>query len=104
MPSENGSQKTPNLKLYVPASTLKSYLLLERRAILQSVYADERLIEAAKQIESDVDDGSVALKELVKKYVTMIRRNAEDRRKASLQIVRDTEKRYGIKGKKKRRK
>lgn len=85
--------------MYVTEATLKSYLLLERRAFLQNVHADERLLAELENIERMLTDGTVDLRDIVKNCVTIVRRNTEERRKALLQVVRNTEKTYGLKSK-----
>lgn len=117
--------------IYVDTEVFKNYLLLQRRALLQSVAADERLMGEVdtilKQIEAIVTSYKVTLTasdslgynktsqiipitvnsmsidnvtilQILKNCIAMLKRNTEERRKAYLQIVRDTEKRYGIGG------
>lgn len=102
-PSDNGFSKAPNsVKVYVTEATLKSYLLLERRAFLQNVHADERLLDELEQLEKRLEENDADLQDVARTCVTIMRRNAEERRKALLQVVRDTEKRYGLKSKSRR--
>ena len=102
-PSKNCSNKAPNhVKVYVSEATLRAYLLLERRAFLQNVHADERLLDELEELESKALDDSADIKELIRSCVKIVRRNTEERRKALLQVVRNTEKRYGLKNKSRR--
>lgn len=80
-------------ELFVSSETLKDYLLLQRRAILQSVAADEKMVS---ELESIKDDDKLS------PLVLSILKNANERRKSSLQIVRYIEKKYNMKSKKKK--
>lgn len=75
-----------------------------RRAMLQEINADVRLIAQfellAKRIEAAPEEAS--LKEALKSCVTMLKVNANERRMASMQIVRFCE-REGAPVKKQRR-
>jgi hypothetical protein len=86
--------------MFVSDHVLKSYLLLERRALLQCVHADERLLNdfaaILGQLEALKSDENKDVIDVVKSCATMLSRNTEERRKATLQIVRDTEKRYAM--------
>lgn len=130
--SEKAKEISSYSTVYVDTNIFKEYLLLQRRALLQSVSADERLmmdldtilrqielIVAPNKISLTVSDSlgynksasiivggmpidNLTLLEILKKCIAMIKRNAEERRKAYLQIVRDTEKRYNLGNQKKR--
>ena len=120
--------------IYVDSETFKNFLLLQRRALLQSVAADERLINemdmivhqiemllVPSQITVKITDSGGAQKtqsievndmvinhalllEIVKKCIVAVKKNTHERRKAYLQIIRDTERRYNMNtGKKKNR-
>ena len=103
-PSKNGSHSSDNGKTKITESTLKSILMLQRRALLQSVHADEKMIEELSKVSEDFGSGEITdLNEVILSYVKITIRNAENRRKALLQIVRDVEKRYSIKRKRKRK-
>ena len=71
--------------------SIREYRMIERRALLQSIKADEKLIVQLSGLEADQDNTEVGI------LLFYLRRNAEERRKAFLQLVRDTEKEYDLK-------
>lgn len=101
------SSPSPVISIWVSNDVLKNYLMLQRRALLQSVSADEKLLRELDNISVRVngelvskDDtankGVSVLQNILSGVITIIRRNTDERRKAFLQIVRDTERRYNI--------
>lgn len=97
--SDTPKSSTPQgVSLWISIETLKNYLILQRRALLQSVAADERFIKDLDTISSKLtvinpDNKDVGVVTII---LSALRRNTEERRKAFLQIVRDTERRYNM--------
>lgn len=70
---------------------MKDYHLIERRGYLQSIRADERLIENLQDlIDSNAENESM------KSLLVYLKENTQERRKGMLQAVRKIERMYNI--------
>ncbi len=98
-PSQN--TKNPESRSYwISVESFRNYLILQRRALLQSVSSDEKLLKDLDSLTKQLHQGN-ELNAIVSLLVAF-RKNTDERRKAFLQIVRDIERRYSMGNDKKR--
>ena len=77
----------------------QEYLLIERRALLQSVHADNTMIAELRAVCDSLIQPELQLNDLLialQSYATILSKNTDERRKAFMHIVRHTERRYHV--------